>query len=96
MKASSSDKQVADSSRIYPSTIIGAIVHRVVANHGRRQQRLTQHTYWYSFATHLPESATDLRYIRVLPGHNTSRSTEIYTHVAHSNFVGIKNPLDLD
>ncbi len=55
---------------------------------------VTHHILMHSFATHHLESGTDLRYIQEFLGHNNSKTTEIYTHVAKTDFSKFKNPLD--
>ncbi|MDR1596281.1 MAG: site-specific integrase [Treponema sp.] len=52
------------------------------------------HSLRHTFATHLLESGTDIRYIQDLLGHKSIRTTERYTHVAHRKSLKIPSPLD--
>jgi integrase/recombinase XerD len=52
------------------------------------------HWLQHSYATHLLESGTDLRFIQELLGHTSSRTTEIYTHVSNKSLQLIKSPFD--
>jgi len=57
-------------------------------------KKYANNTVKRSFATHLLENEVDLRYIQFLLAYNSSKTTEIYTHISINKFQGIKNLLD--
>jgi site-specific recombinase XerD len=72
---------------------IQAVFERAVKQ-ANINKAVSMHTLRHSFATHLLEHGTDLRYIQALLGHESSKTTEIYTHVSNKSIGKIKSPLD--
>jgi len=78
---------------VYSARSIQQIL-KASAQRGGIQKKISVHTLRHSFATHLLENGTDLRYIQSLLGHESSKTTEIYTHITTKGFDQIKSPLD--
>ncbi|XCP85344.1 site-specific integrase [Roseburia hominis] len=57
-------------------------------------RRVSSHACRHSFASHLFESGTDIKYIQSLLGHVDPRSTDIYLHVSNKTLLGIRSPFD--
>ena len=77
----------------YSATSVLKIVKRAAKQAGIKK-KVTTHTLRHSFATHLLEQGTNLRYIQSLLGHESSKTTEIYTHITSKGLDNVLNPMD--
>jgi site-specific recombinase XerD len=75
---------VRSAQRVFEKAVLHAGITKKTSIHGLR----------HTFATHLLESGTDIRYIQTLLGHSSLRTTERYTHVARRNVLSVQSPLD--
>jgi integrase/recombinase XerD len=70
------------------------LVLKQAIKHAGIKKPVTIHWLRHSYATHLLDSGTDLRFIQELLGHRSSRTTEIYTHVSNRELKNIVSPFD--
>ena len=77
----------------YTSSSLQKVVKQAASRAGITKH-VTPHTLRHSFATHLLEQGVNLRYIQNILGHESSKTTEIYTHVSSTGIKNIINPLD--
>lgn len=78
---------------LHPTAVRWALknaVRRVKLN-----KRVTAHTLRHSFATHLHEMGNDVRFIQVVLGHASIRTTARYTQVSDKHIAAVKSPLDV-
>lgn len=71
-----------------------ASVLRLAVQKSKIKKPVTLHWLRHSYATHLLENGTDLRYIQEILGHSRSSTTEIYTHVSNKSIQKIVSPFD--
>jgi site-specific recombinase XerD len=78
---------------MYSTRSVQEIMQQAVAKAGL-SKKAGVHSLRHSFATHLLEAGTDIRYIQGLLGHNDIKTTLIYTHVGNKAERKIQSPLD--
>lgn len=70
--------------QVFSASLKKAKINKVVGIHGLR----------HSYATHLLEAGTDIKFIQELLGHSDIKTTLRYTHVSQKSIRNIKSPLD--
>ena len=78
----------------YSPTSIRSFLKKSCKNAGIEKD-VTPHSLRHSYATHLLEQGTDIRYIQELLGHSKPETTMIYTRVTKKELRDIKSPLDI-
>ncbi len=77
----------------YSSASIDKVLKKAVKAAGI-QKNINLHMLRHSYATHLLEGGTNLRYIQELLGHKSPKTTQIYTHVSTEQLGKITSPFD--
>lgn len=79
--------------RPYSTGGVRKIFRKALEKTGMSKQ-VSVHTLRHSFAVHLLANGTDIRYVQTLLGHNSIKTTQLYTHIVTTYETTVKSPLD--
>jgi site-specific recombinase XerD len=79
--------------KAYPTRTVQQIFTNAKKKAGIRKE-VGIHSLRHSFATHLLDKGTDIRYIKDLLGHFDIKTTERYLHVSKKQLVNVISPFD--
>jgi site-specific recombinase XerD len=77
----------------YTASSLRKVFHKACKT-ARIHKKLNLHSLRHAYATHLMEAGTDLRVIKELLGHNSIKTTLIYTHVTNKTLENVPSPID--
>lgn len=80
-------------SKKYSSSSVQSVMKKALKK-AAISKAATPHTLRHSYASHLLESGIDIRVIQEILGHNSIRTTQIYTHISSANIKSVKSPID--
>jgi integrase/recombinase XerD len=77
----------------YPTRTVQQIFYNAKSKAGIKKE-VGIHSLRHSFATHLLDKGTDIKYIKDLLGHFNIKTTERYLHVSKKQLINIVSPFD--
>jgi integrase/recombinase XerD len=77
----------------YSATSVAEII-KTAAKKAGITRHVTAHKFRHSYATHMLEDGIDTRFIQELLGHESIKTTQIYSHVTDKNIKNLSNPFD--